>query len=114
MAKVDEANDQIEEMQKDLDSFIPILRSAEQEVKNCLQVVESLQAEYAEGREKCKQQETEIEQMVAPIEELERLAKIELDRVNDFKLINSYQSLLYLFSVRLVNNKIHMTGHTPV
>jgi peptidoglycan hydrolase CwlO-like protein len=69
-------------MQKDLDSFTPILRTAEQEVKDCLQLVEGLQTEYSEGREKCKQQESEIEKMTAPIAELERLAKIELDRVS--------------------------------
>ena len=88
MAKVDEANNQIEEMQKDLDSFVPILRNADQEVKDCLQIVESLQGDYAEGREKCKQQEAEIEKMMAPIEELERLAKIELDRVSTFCLLS--------------------------
>ena len=77
-----EAYEQVNEMQKDLDSFMPILRTAEQEVKDCLQVVESLQAEYGEGREKCKQQEVEIEKMTDPIAELERLAKIELDRVS--------------------------------
>ena len=69
-------------MQKDLDNFIPILRTAEQEVKDCLQVVEGLQAEYSEGRERCKQQENEIENMTEPIAELERLAKIELDKVS--------------------------------
>ena len=69
-------------MQKDLDSFVPILRTAEQEVKDCLQVVEGLQTEYSEGREMCKQQEIEIEKMTAPIAELERLAKIELDKVS--------------------------------
>lgn len=82
MKKVEEANGQINEMQKDLDSFIPILRNAEQEVKNCLELVESLQSEYTKGRGKCKEQEGEIETMMAPIEELERLAKIELDRVS--------------------------------
>jgi peptidoglycan hydrolase CwlO-like protein len=69
-------------MQKDLDSFVPILRTAEQEVKDCLQVVETLQSEYGKGREKCKQQESEIENMAAPIAELERLAKIEFDKVS--------------------------------
>jgi peptidoglycan hydrolase CwlO-like protein len=69
-------------MQRDLDNLIPILRTAEREVKDCLQVVEGLQADYSEGREKCKQQETEIENMTAPIAELERLAKIELDKVS--------------------------------
>ncbi|XP_028405416.1 dynein heavy chain domain-containing protein 1-like isoform X2 [Dendronephthya gigantea] len=82
LAKIEETNRQISEMQKDLDSFIPILRTAEQDVKDCLQMVEGLQADYAEGREKCKQQEIEIEKMTAPIAELERLAKIELDRVS--------------------------------
>ena len=71
-------------MRKNLDSFIPILRTAEQEVKDCLQVVENLQAEYGEGREKCKQQESEIEKMTVPIAELERLAKVELDRLSCF------------------------------
>ena len=33
---------------------------------------------------KCKQQEREIEKMTAPIAELERLAKVELDRVSCF------------------------------
>lgn len=69
-------------MQRDLDSFVPILRTADQEVKDCLHVVENLKAEYSEGREKCKKQESEIGTMAAPIAELERLAKIEMDRVS--------------------------------
>lgn len=81
-----EADYQISEMQKDSDSFVPALRKAEQEVKECQQLVESLQRAYAKGREKCKQQEVEIEKMMAPIEELERLAKIQLDKVGSLDL----------------------------
>lgn len=82
MAKINEANEQIRELQKDIDSLIPVLRTAEQDVKDCLKIVEGLQASYSEGRQKCKQQELEVEKMSDPIIELERLAKIELDKAS--------------------------------
>ena len=79
--RLDEAQCSITKMEEEIRSLEPVLANAQRDVKQWQESVEASQREYAAEKEKCKQQELEIERMQGPINILKKQAQAEFDRV---------------------------------
>ena len=78
---MEEAQCSITRMEEEIKNLEPVLANAQQEVKHWQESVEAGQRDYAVEKEKCKQQELEIEKMQEPINILKKDAQAEFDRV---------------------------------
>lgn len=80
--KVDEATTSLNKMQRELDQLSPVFEASKTDVQVSHETVEACQKEYANAKEKCKNQELDIELMQGPIEILKKEAQAEFEKVN--------------------------------
>ena len=80
--KVDEATTSLNKMQRELDQLSPVFEASKTDVQVSHETVEACQKEYANAKEKCKNQELDIELMQGPIEILKKEAQAEFEKVS--------------------------------
>jgi len=82
ITRMEEANDSIAAMDKEIADLQPVLEDAQTSVKQSHDDVETSQAEYQDQKEACKNKEIEIQRLQDPVEILKKETDEEYGKVS--------------------------------